>query len=271
MSPAAVHRAPTAFQQHLGLSLVLDGPDVEARLTARPDLCVADGHLTLGVLATVADCAAGMLALRTIEPGWTATMALSVHRAGAARDPRIVGHARLVRRRTGSLVIAVDVVDGTGHVVAVATGLFADLDAEARTSGLDFALRQARPLAPGEEVPGPAEPPRPLAEHLGLATGAGTTVLDLHDGVRNTADALIGGATAVLVDTAATAAATTALGRPVRATDLDLQYLGPGRVGPVRATTQVLGDGPGALVEVTAADGGADDRAVARAVVRVEA
>jgi acyl-coenzyme A thioesterase PaaI-like protein len=272
MSPAvALYAAPTAFQQHLGLTIALDPGGVAVRMTARPDLCVAEDHLALGVLATVADCAGGMLALRTIEPGWTATMTLSVHRAGPARDPRIEGRARLVRRRRGSMVLAVDVVDGTGHVVAVATGLFAELDVDGRTSGLDYALQQATPLRPGEDLVASPGPHRPLAEHLGLVTATGTTVLDLHDGVRNTAEALIGGATAVLADTAATTAAARVLGHPVLATDLDLHYIGPGRVGPVTAATKVLADGPGALVDVTAVDAGAADRPVAQAVVRVAA
>jgi uncharacterized protein (TIGR00369 family) len=264
--------APSVYQRHLGVVLALGSDRAEARLRVRPDMLAAPGRLRAGVLATLVDCAGGLTTLMTIEPGWTATIDLAVHQVSPFTHPDIAARARVVKRRRLGLVIAVDLVDGNGVTVGAAFASFADLE-NASDSGLGYATRNLEAVDAGERgtsiVRDDAMPP--IDEQLGIATVHPNRVtVDVHEGVHNTAKALIGGATALLIDTAAARAATHAAGQPHWATGLDVRYLAPGRVGPVVADATVLGDSerPSA-VRVEVFDSGADDRLMATALVPV--
>jgi acyl-coenzyme A thioesterase PaaI-like protein len=124
-------------------------------------------------------------------------------------------------------------------------------------SGLQTALADAKPVGTVDRIPTTLRFPVDI-------DAAGVATLDLHDGLRNTAQALVGGATAVLLDATAVAAA----GHGV-ATDLEIHYLGPARTGPVVARPALVGRSKPSLVAVTVVDAGADDRLVAEAYVRV--
>src|SRR5687767_2576776 len=69
------------------LRLAIDGTRddlVEGLLPALPDLCDPGGAVRLGPAAVLVDYAAGMLALRTVQPDWTVTHDMAVHLTGLA-------------------------------------------------------------------------------------------------------------------------------------------------------------------------------------------
>ncbi len=89
--------------------------------------------------------------------------------------------------------------------------------------------------------PDAPEPSLPLLEFFGIrARGAEAVALEINDRVRNPWGILHGGATAVLVD----AAATHAVGDDATTTDVVLHFLRPGRVGPAVAPRQCSANGP---------------------------
>ena len=104
-----------------------------------------------------------------------------------------------------------------------------------------------RPLELGPGDP-PAEPLPPVPEWLGVQTVDDLTIeMPLADVLRNPWGILHGGALASLVDLAAVHATDGV------STDVVLHYLAPNRVGPVRASVQVIGaraDGKVLRVEV---------------------
>jgi uncharacterized protein (TIGR00369 family) len=255
--------APGRFQQHLGVAIEVGDDRAIARARLRPDLSSAPDRPRLGFLATLADCAAGLRALLTIEPHWTATMDLAVHALGPVRHPALTASARLVHRRRAGLVIEIDVVDGIGRLVASAIGSFADLS-DKPGSGLEYAtsgIVALELLSPSDGIYDD------IIQHTGIRPdGEGRWTVDLHDGVRNSADAFIGGAVALVVE----AAAVGAVEGPGVAERMDVHFVGPGRVGPIVATPEVLGvDGGRALVRVRVVDAGAGDRLMADAHVTV--
>jgi len=107
----------------------------------------------------------------------------------------------------------------------------------------------------------------PLLEFFGVRTvDASTVALDITDRIRNPWGILHGGATAVLVD----AAATQAVAAHAIVTDVVLHFLRPGRIGPAVARTTTLGRRPdGHVVRVEVVDAGAGDRVMAVAVCTV--
>ena len=77
----------------------------------------------------------------------------------------------------------------------------------------------------------------------------------------NSMGAMQGGVVAMVADVAAETALRAATGEPLVVTDLQLTYLGFGRVGPVRSTVEVLGTGPGhGTARVELVDAGAENR-----------
>lgn len=116
--------------------------------------------------------------------------------------------------------------------------------------------------------------PQGILRHLGLRIAPQGehppwAEIDVRPDLRNVAGALQGGVAATLVDVAAgVAVARAAETGDVRTADLNLRYLAPGRVGPVRATAEVLRLGRStAVVEVRVVDRGAQDALVATAVL----
>jgi acyl-coenzyme A thioesterase PaaI-like protein len=263
-----VGRAPFSYQQHLGIVLDAAPGRSIASLEARPDLCVAPGVCRLGVLATLVDCAAGMSALFTLEPAWTATVDLVVHSLSPFVEPRLDASSTVVKRRRSGLVLDVQVTDSVGTLVGTAIGSFAEMPQQ-HEPGLTFATRGVGPLTP-QPV---GASPRPIDEHVLIRTEElDRYALDLHEGVRNTSNALLGGAAALLIETAAQRSVSQRLRRGAVATGLEVHFLAPGRVGPIDATTTVLRSaGPGGwLVRVQLVDRGADDRLMAVALVTVQ-
>jgi uncharacterized protein (TIGR00369 family) len=113
---------------------------------------------------------------------------------------------------------------------------------------------------------------RPFFEHLGLGWNTldenkVSVEIDIRDDLRGPAGTLQGGIIATLVDVAAASTAALAGSSFVATTEMTIHFLAPGRVGPVRATGELLRSGArGFAVETRVVDSGMDDRLMAVAL-----
>jgi acyl-coenzyme A thioesterase PaaI-like protein len=225
------------------------------------------GELRTGALAAMVDSVGGFAGGLATLPDWvvTTSILLRVGRPPALGPVRL--EPRVLRRGRNAVVTEVRVFDdGDTHAGAVASSVIscAVLTPE---SGPPQLTRPVR-IPPPE----PFAAPEPYERFLGLdeeggstdATGVSTR-LELKPPLRNRWGILHGGVVAALVDVAAVRAA----GGGV-STDLVLHFLSPAKIGPVEATSEVIGTRvDGTLVHVAVCDTGADGRRVATASVTV--
>ena len=115
-----------------------------------------------------------------------------------------------------------------------------------------------------------SDPKLSFLKYIGLRIGPispeqAVCEIELRDDLRNRGGMLQGGITATLVDVAGgLAGAAAAQVDRVLTADMNIHYLAPARVGPVRATGAVLRAGRRTVVvEVRVLDVGADERLVA--------
>jgi acyl-coenzyme A thioesterase PaaI-like protein len=108
---------------------------------------------------------------------------------------------------------------------------------------------------------------QPLLDELGVTVRdavTGEVDVPVRDWSRNSMGAMQGGAVATVADIAAEAALRAAAGAPLVVTDLQLSYLGFGRVGPVRSRVEVLAsDAARGRAHVELFDTGAENRRMA--------
>ena len=223
------------------------------------------GNVRAGALLTMADTVGGMCSGLAVLPGWVVSTNLMLSTAPVAppaghRGPFALD-ARILRAGRNAVVTQVEIRDAGSRDQLVADGVLTSAVLEPAGGPPDF----PRPMVLA--APGGTDPVLPLLEFFGIRAHSDTAVaLDIADRVRNPWGILHGGATAVLVD----AAATHAVGERATATDVVMHFLRPGRVGPAVARTTVIGHRPdGHVVRVEVVDAGADDRVMAVAVVTV--
>src|SRR4051812_43535157 len=96
--------------------------------------------------------------------------------------------------------------------------------------------------------------------------------MDIRDNLRGPAGSLEGGVLSTLIDVAAGAASVRAMGMLVATQDMTIHFLAPGKVGPMRASGEVLRARNGvAVIEVRVTDVGKDDRLCSTALVTMRA
>jgi uncharacterized protein (TIGR00369 family) len=101
-----------------------------------------------------------------------------------------------------------------------------------------------------------------------VVDGAPAVELDLTDELRGPGGSIHGGLISMLVDVAGATSLAAASARPLATSSIEVQYLASGRVGPIRATGEVLRIGDTvAVAEVRVVDVGRDDRLMAVAHV----
>jgi len=222
------------------------------------------GPVRIGAVATLVDVLGGGLAAVAAAPDWIATADLTVH-LGDARDPgaHIEARGRVLRKGRTTVVMEVDLLAADESPLGIATMTFAVLP-----------RRDANPVmpaAPDDRVTTMALPDsgldRALADVIGITVtdpAAGVADAPITDWVRNSMGALQGGAVATVADVAVEAAARARTGVPMAVTDLQVAYLGFGRIGPVRTTVATSGDADRVVADAEVRDAGADDRLMAR-------
>lgn len=243
----------------LGLWIERGGDGARAGLPVVPQILTDTGHVRAGVLATLVDFAAGEVAVHAAHPAWTATSDLVLHLVAPVAEGELVARPRLLRKTRSTVVVEVEVAGARGPA-ALGTLSFALLPARdgVQRMGLGKSSPRTEFALPGSELR------RPLSEALGVRrvdAGAGRLELPVAPYVSNSLGAVQGGVIATLVDLSAEAAARAATGTHCVTTDLALNYLALGRVGPIVSGARLLRRGPaGALLRVELRDAGAEHR-----------
>jgi acyl-coenzyme A thioesterase PaaI-like protein len=222
-----------------------------AWLPVVPEICGDDGAVRAGALAILVDVIGGGLAAETAQPNWIATADLTLHLTAAATTGAVEARARVLRAGRTTVVLEV-VLSCDTSTVGLATMSFSVLPR--RDINPDIA--ETRPSASSTMALEDSQLTAPLDELVGIRTvdaGAGAVELPVRDWAKNSMGALQGGVVGVAVEASAEAALRHACGRPLIVTDLQLSYLSFGKVGPLRASADVLE--------------ASDDRGVARVVL----
>jgi len=203
------------------------------------------------VLATIADCMAGIPACLATAPRLAVTLDIVVRNVSARCGDRLSVAGEIVKRGRSTVASEVRFSDAeTDDLVAVS---YVTLMASPRPQD------QAPPLLRGMRTAGSM--PIPFPDYVGLRTVApGVVEVDLVHFVMQASRTLQGGVVGLLGEVAAESLT----GAPVL--DLDVRYLNAVRVGPGRTTATRLGRD---LVRVEVRDAGNDDRLASLVFVRV--
>jgi uncharacterized protein (TIGR00369 family) len=240
----------------------------QAWMPVVPGIVNAAGHARAGALAILVDVVGGGLAANAAHPNWIATADLTLHVVHGARPGAVVeARAAVLRAGRTTVVIEVDLLDERERDLGIATMSFSVLPR--RDSNPDV----VDDLPPGVRTSMAADAglARPIIEELGVRVvdaARGAIELPVSAWAQNSMGALQGGVVALAADVAAEHALSTAAGRPVCITDLQMTYLGFGRVGPVLTTAELLST-RAARVEII--DAGAEDRRMTVASVGSDA
>ncbi len=264
-------------ERHLlrDLRIVVDRREsqVRGRLELVPEIADAAGRPRIGALATLVDVVAGETAIRAVLPSWTATSDLRVDVGELPEAGAIEAIPRILRSGSRAIVLEVALRSASdGSEVGLGVVGFAKLPArsevqrsshwaeapEARTefarpdSGFDEPILDRMGCEP--------DPQRPEIMRLPLSPY-----------LRNSLEALQGGAGCLLAEACAERFVSSRSDGAGRVRSLALHFLELARVGPVRAIARRIGRGAGGRgVRVELVDEGARDALVATATVQVD-
>lgn len=250
----------------LRLWIERDAAGSRSGLELVPEMHNARGHARLGVLATLVDAAGGECAVRAASPYWVATSDLVLHVARPLRSGALLAVPEVLRRTRATIVLEVTLREGGsgGEAAGLATMTFAVLPARSEVQRMGAGRDEPRT----EFARADSQLDAPFLERIGarvVDAPEGRVELPLSPYVGNSLGGLQGGVVAALADLSAECLAAASTGGPCVTTDLALNYLALGRVGPLRTRGRLLRREPagGALVRVELRDAGAEDRLVA--------
>ena len=240
--PALQPDMTVLFVNDLGGWYRIEGERCIGEFDVTEEMLAPDGSVRPSILATHGDMVAGVLANKASAPRIPLTVDLTIHRI----EPIGAGPVGMVGRLLK-----------VGHRTAVAEVFFVARGGE-RPLVVSHATFMPSPK-PGDAGPfvgnrdaGRASLTRPFAEQLGIRVLApGIAEIDRVLYTMQPTGTIQGGAVAAVAEVAAETAAGSAVA------DLDVRFLSAVRVGPARATAQVLGAG---RVRVEVRDVGNADR-----------
>lgn len=235
-----------------------DGRESRAWMPVVDELCTDQGHARAGALATLVDVIGGGLAASAAAPDWIATADLTLHLArGAPAGSTVTAHGRVLRKGRTTVVMDVHLLDDRERALGIATMSFSVLPRRDSNPTMDL----VRGTGPATMANDDSRMRAPIPEALGIEVrdpARGELDAPITDWTRNSMGAMQGGVVAMVVELAAETALRSATGDPsLVIADLELSYLGFGRVGPIRSHVDVLGP-DSAHVELV--DVGADPR-----------
>lgn len=212
-----------------------------------------DGNVSLGALTTLVDLCCARVAFASAHPHWIATADLSLATGDRPASGTVQAEARLLK--AGSKLIAIGVELGA---VGSATANFVRIPREASEVNRPGPVVGERVSMPLLEAPLQTT----IVERMDLRVVDGAAELERGDYVRNSFGTINGGVIGFLVS----AAAEEATG--MVAADLVLRYVGQTKVGPARATAQIVRQAVDhAVSEVRVVDAGAGELLLALATV----
>jgi uncharacterized protein (TIGR00369 family) len=240
-----------------------DGRTSRAWMPVVPELCTDQGGARAGALATLVDVIGGGLAAAT-QPNWIATADLTLHIVRAAPPGSLVeARAQVLRAGRTTVVIEVSLVVDDARDIGLATMSFSVLPRR----DLNPDMSDIRGSGPSTMATASSRLRMPLLDALGVSVrdaSAGVVDVPVTEWSCNSMGAMQGGIVATVADVAAEAALRAASGEQLVVADLQVTYLGFGRVGPVRTRTEVLDVAAGhGRARVQTVDGGAEQRLMA--------
>jgi uncharacterized protein (TIGR00369 family) len=238
-----------------------EGRSSRAWMPIVPEACNDAGHVRAGVLAVLVDVIGGGLAASAASPDWIATADLTLHVVRAAYPGSVVeARANVLRAGRTTVVIDVTLVDDDARNIGIATMSFSVLPR--RDTNPDISA--VRGAGPSTMATPDARLRIPIADMLQISVvdaAAGAIDVPITDWGLNSMGAMQGGVVAMVADLAAETAVRAASPEPLVVSDLQVTYLGFGRVGPVGSRAEVLGIEPGrGTVRVELVDQGAEQR-----------
>lgn len=243
---------PGAFiPGRLGVSGVLVDGDLVLDVVPQPGT-LHHGVIRASVLSYAIDAVAGIV-LDTDPDAWTLTTDMTVRMAPVPAPDRVRAVNTVLRNGRRSATASVEVTTLTGVPVASAAIGFARVPRRAGDP-------PKHSLSPEEAVAVITDVPRlsqPLREEAGievLDAAAGVVEVAVTPELRNPAGTLQGAMVALVAEAAAEGVVAARTGAAVVVTELDLRYLAPAPVGPVRTRCRPLGDAPDAPVRVELTD-----------------
>jgi acyl-coenzyme A thioesterase PaaI-like protein len=239
------------FITRLGVSYRADGDVVRGRFEVSEHERVPGTRLVrAGVLATVADVVAGWGANRHVFPRIPLTVDLSVHWLRPLDLDTFDVTARVLKAGATTVVSETTFTDpetGEAAILSYVTFVVSPRPQDAFTQPLPERVQQSS-LG------------RPIMDDIGARViSPGIAELDRVPYVMQPAGTIQGGAVALVLELAAESIA----GAPIN--DLEIRYLAAVRVGPARATAEVIAPG---LVRVELRDAGRPDRLATVALAR---
>jgi uncharacterized protein (TIGR00369 family) len=258
-----------SFGRYIGMTLweVDDGtgsPVIEGFAPVRDAVRGPGGGMSTGALLTLADGLGGVCAGLAVVPRGVVSTNLMLRVARPDHVGPVRGRARVLRRGRNGVVNQIELRD-EGNADAL----------------VGEAVLTSAALEPPEGMPMPPRPvnidPGPLPKIEGTLRDAlgihevdppegydAAVRMDVTDDVRNPWGIVHGGATAMLVETAADVVPHAPLGA-----DTVLHFVQPGRVGPMESRVRVIdGLAAGRVMRIGVYDRGARDRCTATATLR---
>lgn len=235
----------------LGATARLEGDELVLGLAPVPTV-LRCGVVRASVLSYLVDCVAGIPLQRS--DAWTLTTDMSVRALAVPAPASISARFTMLRqgRRTASGRVAL-VDDRTGQVVGDGAIGFASVSP--RPGDPPIPTRSARELVElFGSLPPVAEPLRDAAGIDVVDRPRGTVQVELAPRLLNPVGTLQGAMTALVGEVAAEECLSARSAEPVVVTDLDIRYLARTTAGPVRTSTQLLGEGADAAAIVELVD-----------------
>lgn len=235
------------------LGVVAEVHDGEFRLALhpRPEL-LRHGALRASIIAFLIDVAAGVV-LDDDPDAWLLTSDMSVRMRPLLAPDLLSTRTTILRRGRRSATAAVDVVTDEGEPVATGAIGFARVPRR----GSDPVKPPASPARMSTMFDGSRTLDRPLREEAGIVVldaVAGALEMQVTPELRNPAGTLQGAMVALFAEAAAEELVSARFNRDAVVTDLDLRYLAQTGEGPVTSECTLLGDGPGAPIQVELSD-----------------
>ena len=238
------------FVNDLGGWYRLAGERCAGEFEVTGEMLGPDGSVRASILATQADMIGGALANRASTPRVPLTVDLTVHRVEPVGVGTLSMVARILRAGRRTVVTEAAFVAGGERPLVVSQATFMP-----SPNPVD-----EQPFV-GDRDGGRPSLARPFADQLGIRVLApGVTELDRVPYTMQPTGTIQGGGVAAVAEVAAE----TACGAAVL--DIDVRFLAAVRVGPARATAEVLGGG---RVRVEVRDRGRGDRLTATLMARV--
>ena len=235
----------------LGVTARFEDGRLELDLEPRPET-LHHGVVRASVVSFAVDAVAGILVDRDPEV-WTLTTDMSIRMRPVPAPTGLVAVNTTLREGRRSVTCRVEVTADDGAPVAAGAIGFARVPRRDGAPPKPFVT----PETAASLFDGLPRLPRPLREEAGIEVvdaAAGVAQVLVTPELRNPAGTLQGAMVALLAESAAEDLVAARVGRPVVVTDLDLRYLAPAPVGPVRTSCRPLGDVPDAPVEVELVD-----------------